>query len=483
MSKNTKIKILMASAEVAPFAKVGGLADVTGSLPPALEKLNCDVKIVMPLYGAIDRKNFKLKKKLSNIEIISDKETKKINLWQAKLPNSQTTVYFIEHAPFFGKKEVYHGNDAERFLFFSLACLNILPLIKFQPDVIHCHDFHTALITDLLKTQKDQKTKLGLFLQNTKTLYTIHNLNYQGKSEIEVLSTGNLSKNSLKSLSKDARDGDINFMVQGIINADWVNTVSPTYAKEITTSAYGANLENIIKQNKNKLSGILNGIDIDKYNPAEDKLIKQKYDLKTLSKKADNKLYLQKILKLPQDKNIPIVGMITRLAWQKGLELISPTIEQVIKSNQPAQFVFLGTGQKEYETELKKLAKKYPQYVSANIMFDIKLAQQIYAGSDIFLMPSRFEPCGLGQMFAMRYGTVPIVRKTGGLADTVDKKTGFSFEEFTAEDFTNSLKKAINIFYKKPRQWQKLVKNCMKKDFSWDKSAKEYLKLYKKLIK
>jgi len=473
----------MAAAEIAPFAKVGGLADVTGSLPPALEKLNCEVKIIMPLYGLIDRKKFKLKKKLSNVEIASSKDIKKINLWQAKLPNANTIIYFIEYAPFFGKKEVYYGDSAERFLFFSLACLEILPLIKFQPNVIHCHDFHTALITDLLKVQKDQKTKLGNFLENTKTLYTIHNLNYQGKSEIEVLSTGNLNKQSLKTLSKDAQDGDINFMVQGIVNADGVNTVSPTYAKEITTSNYGAGLENVIKQNKNKLSGILNGIDINIYNPAKDKFIKQKYDLKTLVKKTDNKLYLQKLLKLPIDKNIPIVGMITRLAWQKGLELIPSAIEKIVNSDQPAQFVFLGTGQKKYEQSLKKLAKKYPQHVSANIVFDVKMAQQIYASSDMFLMPSRFEPCGLGQMFAMRYGTVPVVRKTGGLADTVDKKTGFSFEEFDPKDFTKSLQTAINIFYKKPRKWQKIVKNCLKKDFSWNKSAKEYLKLYKKLMR
>jgi starch synthase len=322
------------------------------------------------------------------------------------------------------------------------------------------------------------KTANNPYFKNTKTLYTIHNLNHQGKSKIEILSTGNLSKNSLQSLSEDARDGDINFMVQGIISSNSVNTVSPTYAKEIATSVYGAGLERVIRENKNKISGILNGIDTNFFNPNQDKFIKQKYDLKTLDKKIDNKLALQKQLGLKQDKNIPLAGLVSRLAWQKGLELFSDNI-----INLPCQFVFLGTGEKKYEDQLKKLAKKYPDRISAQITFDVKIAQQIYAGSDIFLMPSRFEPCGLGQMIAMRYGTIPLVRATGGLADTVNKKVGFSFSDFTAEAFEKSFKETLDLYYKKPNKWKKIKKNCLKKDFSWNKSAKEYLKLYKKLVK
>jgi len=466
MKKN--IKILMAAAEIAHLAKVGGLADVVSSLPPALTKLGAEVRLIMPLYGSINKKKYKIKKIFSNISIPSAGKNIKINIWQASLQGIK--IYFIDNKKYFGKKEVYFGNNSARFLFFSLAALTSLPIIKFKPDVVHCHDFHTALIPTLLKTADFP------YFENIKTLYTIHNLNYQGKSEIEVLSTGNLNVNSLKPLAIDARDGDINFMVQGILSADAVNTVSPTYAKEITTSTYGAGLEKIIKANSHKISGILNGIDIDFFNPATDKNIYKKYSLNNLAGKQTNKLNLQKELKLPQDKDIALVGFVSRLAWQKGLELITKNIGKL-----DCQFVFLGTGQREYENQLKKLARKYPKKIKAKIMFDIGLAQKIYASSDMFLMPSRFEPCGLGQMIAMRYGTIPVARATGGLADTINRKLGFKFKEFEADALEKTLAKALNIYYKKPKKWLKMQKNCMKQDFSWNKSAKAYLKLYKNL--
>lgn len=484
MKKN--LKILMAAAEIAPFAKAGGLADVVGSLPPAFKKLGCDVRLIMPLYGVIDKKKFKLKKIYSNIPITSNDRPVKINIWKTKLPGAAVVVYFVEQKQYFGAKEIYaKKNNAERFLFFSLAVLNILPKIKFQPDIIHCHDFHTALIPDLLKANN------WPYFKNTKTVFTIHNINYQGNSEIEILKTGNLTKNSLKTLTKDARDGDINFMVQGILNAGAVTTVSKAYAREITTSMYGAKLENIIKKRKKDLYGILNGIDMDSFDPGKDKLIKTKYSVKTLDKKIENKLYLQKKLNLPVNGDIALVGMVSRLVWQKGLELMT---ERLAELN--CQFVVLGTGQKKYEKHLEALAKKYPDKFSAQIMFDVKMAQQIYAGSDIFLMPSRFEPCGLGQMFAMRYGAVPVVRSTGGLADTVQdlrfqisdlrtkfpsKATGFVFEKFDSNSLDRALGRALNIYYNNPKAWRRLQVNGMRKDFSWDKSAKEYLKIYKSL--
>jgi len=469
-----KLKILMASAEIAPFAKVGGLADVVGSLPPALKKLGCDIRLIIPLYGSIDRKKYKLKKIRSNIEIPSAGKFIKINLWQAKLPGSSVMVYFIEASKYFGSKEIYaKKNNAKRFLFFSLAALHVLPIIKFKPNVIHCHDSHTALIPDLLKVSRHD------YFKNIKTIFTIHNLNYQGKTEIEVLSTGNLTKNSLKSLTKDAQDGDINFMVQGILNAGLVNTVSPTYAKEITTSIYGASLDNIIKKRKNDLYGILNGIDTKFFNPSKDKFIKQKYSVRSLNKKILNKLFLQKEFGLPEKKDIALVGIISRLVWQKGFELI---IEEIVK-NLNCQFAILGTGQPKYEKQLRKLTKKYPDKFSAQIKFDIKLAQQIYAGSDMFLMPSRFEPCGLGQMIAMRYGAVPVVRAVGGLADTVlDGTTGFVFKKFDADSLYKALERALFVYHKDPKAWQQLQINGMKKDFSWDNSEKEYVKLYRKLV-
>jgi len=469
---NKKIKILMVSAEAAPLVKVGGLGDVAGSLPPALKNLGCDVHLVLPMYGVINRKKYNIKKIISNFKMASGKRQIKINIWQTSLPRTSVKVYLIEQKQYFGPKIVYSKkNNSERFLFFSLAAVNILEELNFQPDIIHCHDFHTALITDLLKTGD------WPFLKNTKTIYTIHNLNYQGKSDTEVLKTGNLEKNSLSSLSRDARDGDINFMAQGILNADLVTTVSKTYAKEITTSFFGAKLDNIIKKRKKDLFGILNGIDTKFFNPAADKFISKKYSIKNLNYKIKNKLTLQKKLGLPQDKNIAVAGLISRFVWQKGLELFT---EKFLALN--CQFIFLGTGEKKYETFLKNLAKKYPKKIKVVLGFDEALAHQIYAGADIFLMPSRFEPCGLGQMISMRYGTVPIVRATGGLADTVNDKTGFKFKNFNSESFNKEINKALNVFYDKPKNWRQLQTNGMKKDFSWDKSAKEYLRLYKKLI-
>lgn len=472
MLKN-KLKILMASSEIAPFAKAGGLADVVGSLPPALKRLGCDIRLIMPLYGAINREKYKIKKIYSNIAVLSGNKIFKINLWQAKLPGSSVSVYFTEAPKYFKAVKIYTNiNDSERFLFFSLACLSALPAVKFRPDIIHCHDYHTALIPDLLKVSDDA------YFKAVKTLFTVHNLNHQGKTEIKVLSTGNLTKDSLRSLSEDARDNDINFMAQGILNADLINTVSKNYGKEITASFYGAGLDKIIKKRKKDLYGILNGIDIDFFNPETDKYIEQKYSIKSLAKKTENKLALQKRLGLPQSKKIALAGIVSRLVWQKGFDLITEEFGKL-----DCQFAILGTGQPRYEKHFKELAKKYPDKFSAQIKFDAELAQQIYAGADVFLMPSRFEPCGLGQLIAMRYGAVPIVRATGGLADTVDGKTGFRFKEFSPAALRRTIKKALNIYREQPEKWRELQKNGMKKDFSWNKPAKEYLKLYKKLCR
>jgi len=321
------------------------------------------------------------------------------------------------------------------------------------------------------------------YFKDTKTVFTIHNLNYQGRTGIEVLSTGGLSKDSLRSLAIDARDGDINFMVQGIINADAVNTVSPTYAREMRLKSYGAGIAKVICRNKRKIIGILNGIDTEFFNPAANKLIKQKYNIKTLNKKTANKLYLQKLLRLPIDGQIPVIGFISRLVWQKGVDLIT----EKLLSDIEAQFVFLGQGHKQYERYLRNLASRFPRKVSVNIKFDAKLAQAIYGGADIMLIPSRFEPCGLVQMIAMRYGTVPIVRATGGLKDTVidynkRQANGFTFKEISAKALIKILQKALDIYYNHPKIWRQLQINGMSQDFSWSNSALEYFKLYKKLL-
>ncbi len=484
-----KLKNLMVSAEIAPFAKEGGLADVVGALPKALEKLNIDLKIFIPFYGFIDRKKIDARKIKSNIDLVVDNKKIFFSLHQTVLPGSSVSVYLIRHKIFNTKKIYSSANiklngqfshkliDTEKFIFFSKAVLRSAQEIDFQPDVIHCHDWHTAIIPSLLKSLS------GDFFKNTKTIYTIHNLAHQGIAQPSIVGFSKIDPD-LPIIKADLRNGDINFMVQGILGADIINTVSPTYAKEILTHYQGASLDKILWKKRGDLYGILNGIDTEFFNPATDKNIRQRYTIRTLSRKKINKLYLQKKLCLPQDKNTAVVGLVSRLVWQKGLELIdNKFIEAIYKLPLPCQFIVLGTGQTQYEKHLKKLARKFPDKFSAQIMFDNKLAQQIYAGADIFLMPSRFEPCGLGQMIAMRYGTVPVVRATGGLADTVDNKVGFKFKEFSSKAFYQTLEKALKIYYQQPKKWLLLQENGMKKDFSWDKSAKEYLKLYKKLIK
>ncbi|OGF25462.1 hypothetical protein A2331_05290 [Candidatus Falkowbacteria bacterium RIFOXYB2_FULL_34_18] len=467
------MKIWMPSAEVAPFAKVGGLGDVAGSLPPALKKLNCDIRLIMPLYGLIDREKYKLKKIYENLEVPSGRCLIKVDIWESFLPGTRVPIYFIDAPEYFKFNTVYaRGDNSERFLFFSFASLYILPIIGFNPDVVHCQDSHTAMIPDILKNTDFE------FLRGIKTVFTIHNLNYQGVSEIEVLSTGNLHVNSLKTLSEDAKNGDINYMMQGILNADIVNTVSEKYVQEIMTSTYGAGLDKEVRKRKKDLYGVLNGIDVDFFDPAKDKFIFKNYSINSLGQKYKNKLILQKKLGLPQDKDRPLVGLVSRLVWQKGLELITEKL-----SDLDCQFVFLGTGKHEYEEHLKGLNKKFPRKFSAQIKFDLELAQQIYAGSDMFLMPSRFEPCGLGQMIAMRYGSVPVVRATGGLADTVDSKVGFVFKDISKQELFDSLQEAIDIFCNHPGKWRKMQVAGMKRDFSWKKSAKEYVKLYKKAMK
>ncbi|MFA6306569.1 MAG: glycogen/starch synthase [Patescibacteria group bacterium] len=476
MPKKSKIKILFLSAEVAPLAKVGGLGDVAGALPQALIKLGVDIRICLPFYGLINQKKYPTKKIINRLAVPTGDKNETIDVWQTSLPGTKISVYLIKHN-FFNFKKIYLGkpanrpDDLKRFTFFTRAALTTAKKLNFKPDVIHANDWHTGLTADFIKTLNRQNN----FFAKTKTLYTIHNLASQGKAKPEIVGYAKIDRN-LAIIKVDAGNNDINFMVQGVLGSDLVNTVSPTYAKEILGHYQGANLEKILKKRKSDLYGILNGIDTGFFNPATDNLISQKYSLKNLDKKTANKLALQKQLGLPIDKNIALIGLISRLVWQKGLDLITENFSRL-----NCQFVFLGTGQPELEQQLLALAKKFPSQFSAQIKFDEKLAHLIYAGADIFLMPSRFEPCGLGQMIAMRYGTVPLVRATGGLADTVNGKTGFSFKKYSGEKLYKTLWRALKIYYDQPKTWRQLQLNGMRKDFSWKKSAKEYLKLYKKL--
>lgn len=482
-----QLKILIVAAELTPLAKVGGLADVIGALPKALNELGQDVRIVIPKYGIIEEKKYKLKKVTSEITIPFEGTEEVINLYQTTLPNSAVSIYLIDHSKYLGQDGVYISPDASsdgsateahRFTFFTRSVLEIFDKISWQPDILHCHDWHVSMLPPLVK----------LLNKQIPTLLTIHNLAYQGNYDADlVLKMFDSTETKLTSLPtiKNRLDNfdTINYLEQAILNANLINTVSPTYAKEILTKEFGCGLEENLKKRETHLYGILNGIDIERFNPERDRDIAQTYNVKNLDQKLKNKRSLQKECNLKVADDIPLIGLVSRLTEQKGFDILLPIMKKVLKLK--LQFVLLGTGDKKYEKEFGKLSKKKGGY--ARIGFDTKMAQRIYAGSDLFLMPSRFEPCGLGQMISMRYGTVPIVRATGGLKDTVTDfeqadGTGFVFNKYDSGELLSAITRAIN-FYQDKKEWLETQKRGMAKDFSWRESAKKYLELYDKLLR
>jgi starch synthase len=501
------VKVLFVASECAPIAKVGGLGDVIGSLPKALKDLGIDVRICLPKYAIVDFKKYKFELINRNIKV----KDEKVKIYQGFLPESdprsigdKVPVYLLENEKYFGENGVYFEKSAfvsslkeiERFLFLSQAALKIFPILNWFPQIIHCHDWHTAIVPMALKI-KHQKPSFHLWkrgrrreqtslrpakIKNIKSLLTIHNLANQGKwNPQETLSFFDFKDEEINSLKTRGEDGNFNIFQQGILNADLINAVSPTYAKEILTKEYGEGLEKFLLRRKKELFGILNGIDEKRFNPETDPALKVNYSYQNLERKIENKTHLQEILNFKKNPEIPLFAFIGRLTSQKGIDLIIEIIPELVKMG--CQLVILGVGNPDYEKKLLELSQKYPQNVSAQIKFDPVLAQKIYGGSDFILIPSRFEPCGLVQMIAMTYGTIPIARKTGGLADTIeDGKTGFLFKKYEAKSFLETIKKALNLYQNKEK-WQKLIEEAMKKDFSWQKSAQKYLKLYKKLLK
>lgn len=466
------MKILFTTSELTPIIKVGGLADVAASLTKALKKMGLDVRICLPKYSQIQTKNLKLHLIAKDIKV--NKEN--VNLYLAKLRDFGVPLYLIENKNYFEDardSEIYldtfNFKGIQRFLFFSQAALKIFPYLNWKADVIHCNDWETAFIPVFLKLKEEK----------IKTILTLHNLSAQGKwNSKDIFDFLNLKGKELETLEIRDKDDDFNLLQQGIFNANFLTTVSPTYKKEILTKEYGEGLEKDLRKNKKKLFGILNGIDTEILNPETDIYLKTNYSLNNLERKTENKIELQEILNLPKDQKNPLMGFIGRLVPQKGIDLFEKIIPDLVKMN--SQIIFLGVGEKKFEEMILNFAKKYPKNVSANIKFDSVLAQKIYGGCDIILIPSFFEPCGLIQMIAQRYGTIPIARKTGGLADTIeDGKTGFLFKQYNAEKFLKAIKRCLKLFQDK-KSWQKLVKRAMSKDFSWEKSAKEYLRLYQK---
>lgn len=502
MEKNS-IKVLFIASEFAPLVKVGGLGDVSSSLPKVLKELGIDIRVVIPKYkiASINRCRQILgsvpKKIASGIKVFFDSQEEKFDLYSLQLPKSKFPLYLIDQKRYLGSEEVYPSKFSEqisRFLFFSKAVLEIFRVLNWQPEILHLNDWQTAILSVLVKKQKSK----------FKTLLTIHNLAHQGVYESKrVFQMLGLKEKILASLKRRDKFGNFNILQQGILQADLITTVSPTYGKEILTEKFGENLENDLKERKKNLFGILNGLDFDQFDPSKDPNIAVVFQEEPMTNlqleeiKKRNKIYLQKKLRLPIISEIPLIGLISRLDEQKGFDLFRKAFEKIIKMN--LQIVLLGKGCPEIERALKELSLKYPDKFSCQIKLDLKLAQQIYAGSDIFLMPSRFEPCGLSQMIAMRYRAVPIIRKTGGLADTVvdyqkqitnrksksaDRKLregiGFVFEKYNSEEMIKKIKQALKI-YKDKKLWNEIIKFNLKRDFSWKQSAKEYLKLYKKL--
>ncbi len=486
------LKILFVASELSPLAKVGGLADVVGSLPIALTKHGVDVRIIIPKYTVIDESKYPSSLVEDALTVNLNGENKPVAIWQSRLPGSDVPIYLIENDEFFGARCIYYDTSAfvsqfveiKRFLFFQLAVAQTLGAYGWTPDIVHCHDWHTGLIPALLKQRQPSEPAAP----KPATVFTIHNLANQGKwNADEVLGFFGLTAEANPAFSLRDKDNDFNVIGQGIAGADAITTVSPQYAKEILTSEFGEGLESDLAKRQDRLSGILNGIDVDRFNPATDPLLPQRYSPGDWGKKAANKEALQKACGFTLEPNAPLLGFVGRLTDQKGMDLIGPVADQLVSLG--CRLVILGTGLPEYEAMAKQIAQRHPRAISTTIGFDLKLAQLIYAGSDLFLMPSRFEPCGLGQMIAMRYGSVPIVRSVGGLKDTVpdytlnpDQGRGFVFDQFDSSALLEATVRALRLYRDNPKAWSELGRRIMAIDFSWDRSSQEYLKLYQHSI-
>jgi len=471
------LKILFVSSEVYPLAKTGGLADVAGTLPKALAEDNNDVRIVMPRYKRIT----KWDKVETDFGVPMHKYMETAIVKTTKLPpENKVPVYMIDSYKYFDRGDLYgYADDAERFIFFSRAVVEMLKAINWKPDVIHCNDWQTALIPTYLRTIY----KHDPFFKGIGLVFTIHNMQYQGVTGADDFRFTDLPQ-ELMHHERLEFYGALNLMKGGIIYADVVNTVSEEYAKEIQTPEYGYKLDGLLRAFSYKLTGVINGLDYSIWDPAKDQIIYKNYDKNSLDKKSENKSSLQKELNLPIEKEVPLLGTVGRLSDQKGFDLLTPVIGKMLDEN--IQFVLLGTGEEKFHIMLREFKEKHSN-AAILLKYDEKLAHKIYAASDMFLMPSRFEPCGLGQMIALKYGSVPIVRHTGGLADTIVdytkdkvKGNGFSFVEYTEDALEDAIRRALKVYNEDKEAWKKLQIRGMSQSFSWHESAKKYENLYRK---
>lgn len=476
------LRILIVASEGVPYVKTGGLADVIGALPRALRRLGHDVRVVLPRYKSIDTERWRLRTVVSNLPVPMNQATELVNVLEAP-PSEDVPFYFIDSEHYFQREKLYgYNDDGERFILFCRAALEFTRHINWAPDVVHCHDWHTAIIPNWTKTvYRDDP-----YLNKTASVYTIHNLAYQGIFGYRILEVAGVAEEGFLYPEVPELANVVDLMGRGIIYADVVSTVSPRYAREILTPAFGERLDPILRERKDRLYGILNGIDTVEFDPAADTHIAAHFDAFSLEDRPSNKRALQEQTRLPVDACVPLLGIISRLTDQKGFDLLDqiaiPLIEQGV------QLVVSGTGDQHYHSMFQRLAARYPQQVSVNLTFNVEMSQRIYAGSDMVLMPSRFEPCGLTQMLAMRYGSIPVVHRTGGLADTVkefdpasNSGNGFSFDRYDPFHLFAAIVRAIEV-YKFPHIWQDLMQRAMLADYSWDASAEQYVALYRRAL-
>ncbi|HEL0246719.1 TPA: glycogen synthase GlgA [Streptococcus equi subsp. zooepidemicus] len=476
------MKIMFVAAEGAPFAKTGGLGDVIGALPKSLVKNGHEVFVILPYYDVVDQAFGHQVEDV--LYFYTQVGWRRQYVGIKRLVKDKVTFYFIDNQAYFFRGRIYGDwDDGERFAYFQLAAIEAMEKIGVIPDILHVHDYHTAMIPFLLK----EKYHWIQVYQAIRTVFTIHNIAFQGQFDAGML--GDLFGVGMERYEDGTlrwHDG-LNWMKAAVLYADRVTTVSPSYAHEIQTPAFGKGLDQVMRMEAGKLSGIVNGIDTDLFNPTRDPHLPAPFSAKDLSGKAATKQALQERLGLAVRADVPLIGMVSRLTDQKGFQLVLEELPHILQ--QDVQLVLLGTGDPDYEAAFSWFAKAYPEKLSANITFDLPLAQHIYGACDLFLMPSAFEPCGLSQMMAMRYGAIPIVHEIGGLKDTVapynayeKTGTGFGFEQFSGFWLTQTLLFALDVYHNHKEDWQTIQQNAMTKDFSWDTASLAYLDLYKSLL-
>jgi starch synthase len=477
---DSPLKVLFLSAEVAPFAKTGGLADVAGALPKALHALGQDVRVVTPRYQQTDAERFDLRVAAERITVPMEGRPDRARIFEGQIAGG-TPVYFIDEPRYFGREAIYgYNDDGERFIHFSRAALELARHLAWRPDIIHCNDWHTGIVPNWLRTVYRSEP----FFADAATVFTIHNLAYQGIFDARVLEVAGIAQYGFIYQAEIPELAlVVDLMGRGIYFADVVSTVSEQYAREILTPEFGERLDPLLRERRDRLFGITNGIDYEEFDPATDPCLVQNFDADRLDLRAANKAALQREVGLPERPDTLLLGMISRLADQKGLDIVAQAAEPLLR-NQDIQLVVLGTGDPHYHNVFNWLEQRFPERAAVFLTFDAPLAQRIYGGSDAFLMPSRYEPCGLGQMIAMRYGSLPIVRATGGLVDTVqdydprtDTGTGYVFEPYDFLALHAAIVRALEG-YKYRDRWRATQRRAMAQDFSWASAARKYVDLY-----